>query len=111
MRRFNWTKIPQTKLQDTIFFDISDDDIQLNIKLLEEHFSIKNSKFTPAKKKEKQIKILDFKRANTVGILMTRLKIPPEEIISAMLSFDESKLSLDNTRSLYKLAPTDDEVN
>jgi hypothetical protein len=33
-----------------------------------------------------------------------------EEIVDAILALDEEKLSLDNTRALLKLAPTDDEV-
>jgi hypothetical protein len=47
---------------------------------------------------------------NYLGILIHRLKAPVEDIIEALLTLDEQKLSLDNTRNLLKLAPTDDEV-
>lgn len=85
--------------------------MKLDTKILEEHFAVKKSVIIQQKKKERNIQILDLKRANTVGILVSRLRMPPSDVVASILALDESKLSLDNTRALLKLAPTDDEVH
>jgi hypothetical protein len=135
LKRFNWSKIPPTKIGQTIFGvpveteeeeetaagdsnELGDGEgtrskefsFELDTKVLEDHFALKSGKVLTQKKKEKTVQILDFKRANTVGILISRLRLPVEDMIGALLALDEKKLSLDNTRALLKLAPTDDEV-
>lgn len=99
------------KLAETIFRYITEGSVTIDTKLLEEQFNVKQNKALTMRKKEKTVQVLDLKRANTIGILIHRLKAPVDEIVDALISLDEHKLSLDNTRNLLKMAPTDDEVN
>eukprot|EP01112_Ceratiomyxa_fruticulosa_P021198 TRINITY_DN7396_c0_g1_i1.p2 TRINITY_DN7396_c0_g1~~TRINITY_DN7396_c0_g1_i1.p2 ORF type:complete len:351 (-),score=91.40 TRINITY_DN7396_c0_g1_i1:574-1626(-) len=55
------------------------------------------------------VNLLDIKRANNVGILLSRIKATPAAIRKAIETLDENALSLDNSKSLLKLAPTDEE--
>ena len=68
------------------------------------------------------VTLVDLKRANNVGvshsiflltfvgILLSRIKVPTVEIKKAIEILDEKTLSLDNSRALMRLVPSDDEI-
>jgi hypothetical protein len=61
--------------------------------------------------KNKVVTLVDLKRANNVGILLSRMKVPITSIRTAIEVLDEKLLSLENTRALLKLSPSADEVD
>lgn len=64
-----------------------------------------------AKEEKKVVQLVDLKRANNVGILLSRIKVPVPEIKDAINSLDEDILSLENSRALLRLAPSPDEID
>jgi hypothetical protein len=54
--------------------------------------------------------LLDPKKAQNLGILLTSIRAPYSEIRRAIVSQDSEVLSVGNAISLIKLLPTEDEV-
>jgi ankyrin repeat protein len=113
LRRFNWIKIPVPKIPNTIFKDMDPDKCFLDIekKYLEGAYYVKEAKKLGEKGKFNQVNIVDLKRAQTIGILLARIKQPIPAIAEAVLSLDEKVLTLDDVRSLAKFSPTKDEID
>lgn len=113
LRRFNWIKIVVPKVPETIFKDMDPDKCFLDIekKYLEGAYYVKDAKKLGEKGKFNQVNIVDLKRAQTIGILLARIKQPVSAIAEAIRSLDEKVLSLDDVRSLTKFSPTKDEVD
>ena len=104
------------KVDDTLWKDLSDEKISINEKLLIEHFSAKKSK---SKKKEtsesktaapKIVKIVDGKKQQNAGIVISRLKMSTDELRDAVLNMDESKLTSEKVGMLINIAPTGEET-
>lgn len=113
LRRFNWVKIPVPKVPGTIFKDMDPDKCFLDIekKYMEGAYYVKQAKKLGEKSKFNQVNIVDLKRAQTIGILLARIKQTPAVIAQAVLELDEQTLTLEDVRSLCKFSPTKDEVD
>jgi len=112
LRRFNWIKIPVPKIANTIFSSMDPDKCFLDIekKYLEGAYYVKAAKKLGEKSKFNVVNIVDLKRAQTIGILLARIKQPIPEISRAIIELDEKVLTLEDVRSLNKYAPTKDEI-
>lgn len=122
MRGFFWSKVQATELEGTIWPEMKDDKVKLDLDVLEskyQHLEAKSAtdgKTTPngaaaaAKEKEK-VHIVDGKRQQNVGIGVSKLRIPTNELITAIIKLDETILSMDRTKVLVDMCPTDDEIS
>jgi len=120
MRSLFWTKIPDNKLSTTIWENLTDSGVQLDIQELEEQFC----KAAPKKEgeeekqvekkvdtKPKEVNLLDPKVLQNVGIALAKYRMPAPEIKQAVLELDESKLDQEKVNSLLALAPTNDDIH
>lgn len=117
MRGLFWTKVQAENLQGTIWPEMKDEKVRLDIDKLEAKYQAIESKLpdkaggsSSGHSKEK-VHIVDGKRQQNVGIGVSKLRIPTPDLIQAIIKLDETILSLDRTRVLLDLAPTDDEIS
>lgn len=120
MRGFFWTKVQAENMEGTIWPEVKDERVKLDVDLLEKKYQVVESKMSDkpggggggggGASKEK-VHIVDGKRQQNVGIGVSKLRISNQDLIQAIVKLDETILSLERTRVLVDLAPTDDEIS
>jgi Formin Homology 2 Domain len=123
LKSFNWQKIPPTKTKDTIWEELDDSEIHKKLKKttayndFEELFAAKETKVIEAVSAEKldqgnkEITFLDGKRSQNVNIMLKAIKLEPTSIKKAILTCNLIILPRFVLTELFKLIPTDDEIN
>jgi len=114
-----WNKIPPHKLKSTVWEEIPliiTSEIPINYTEIESLFpknTINNTLKSPTSpvstKKNTVVTLLDFNRANNIGIMLARIKYSYIEIKDAILEIDDEKLSVENLRSLKNYVPSSEE--
>lgn len=113
-----WNKIPAHSLSRTVWNDMPEASVDVTgeIERIDELFAI-GSKPVAAPPDAKQTgrkanptTLLDLTRAQNVSIVLTRIKVPFAEVRMALLQCDESKLSVDNLKSIKSCLPTTEEL-
>ncbi|XP_034015353.1 disheveled-associated activator of morphogenesis 1 [Thalassophryne amazonica] len=114
MKSFNWSKMPENKIEGTIWAEI-DDLLVFTVLDLEEFqrtFSAYQKSQKDAEddaftaKKVKELSVIDGRRAQNCNILLSRLKLTNEEIHQAVLTMDEQEdLPKDMLEQLLKFVP------
>lgn len=109
LRKLNWTKVPKNELETSIFRHLQLQGIKLDIPMLIEYFKIPDEQKKKKKKgqKEEKKQLLDLKRANHIGLLMSMLKMSPADIGNALVKCKTDKFTEDNLKGMIKLLPTD----
>ena len=121
MKAFNWTKIADTKIDGTIWEEVTDDRIVIDADKLSELFCAARPKPASAegekkeddsgKPKKKVVPtVLDFQRSNNINILVKRFKKTPEQMKKAITTCDPDVMVADNIRALLKVVPTPEEL-
>uniref|UniRef100_A0A1J3DMM1 Formin-like protein n=1 Tax=Noccaea caerulescens TaxID=107243 RepID=A0A1J3DMM1_NOCCA len=60
--------------------------------------------------KPEKIQLVDLRRANNCEIMLTKIKIPLPDMLSAVLALDSSALDIDQVENLIKFCPTKEEM-
>ncbi|ONK76173.1 uncharacterized protein A4U43_C03F24700 [Asparagus officinalis] len=60
--------------------------------------------------KSEKIHLIDLRRANNTEIMLTKVKIPLPDLMSAALALDDSILDVDQVENLIKFCPTKEEM-
>jgi len=101
MKQFNWAKVPNNKVTGTVWAGVDDSKMTIDVNELEDLFGVKTTpvvaKDVAKPVKKAQTVLLDPKRSNNCAIMLSRFKISFAEIKQAILTFDESILTLDVT--------------
>ncbi|XP_032228211.1 disheveled-associated activator of morphogenesis 1-A [Nematostella vectensis] len=121
LKSFNWSKLPDSKIKGTVWTDIDDTKVynEMDLEDFDRMFSAYQGKenqgikdFTDSAAKPKELSLIDSRRAQNCGILLTKLKLSDEEITKAILTIDEEEeLSKDMVEQLLKYVPTAAEKN
>ncbi|XP_072914511.1 protein diaphanous homolog 2 isoform X2 [Hemitrygon akajei] len=125
MRRANWSKIGPQEMSETCFwvkvkeekFESPDLFSKLmlsfakQVKVKKDVDQTDEKKVVPAKKKVKELKILDAKTAQNLSIFLGSYRIPYEEIKFIILEVDEEKLSESMIQNLVRFLPEQNELN
>uniref|UniRef100_A0A453JW73 Formin-like protein n=2 Tax=Triticinae TaxID=1648030 RepID=A0A453JW73_AEGTS len=61
--------------------------------------------------KTDKIHLMDIRRANNTEIMLTKIKMPLSEMMSAALALDDSILDADQVENLIKFCPTKEEMD
>jgi len=110
LRKLNWTKVPKNELETSIFRHLQLQGIKIDIPLLIEYFRIPDDKKKKKKKgKVEKKQLLDLKRANHIGLLMSMLKMSAKEIGEALRKCKDDKFTEDNLKGMIKLVPNDND--
>ena len=127
MKQIFWNKIPDYKVQSSIWKDIKinaiDEDL-VSYDEIEKLFAKNEVSSTStvvteeAKKIPAMTNLIELTRANNIGkgisnsvaIMLARIKFSYAQIRDFLLEMDDEKLSVENLKSLKQYVPSDDEV-
>lgn len=113
MKAFRWSVIAPNAISASIWKDVNDDRIKLDVDDLMEKFKAKptaviDKPAVPARKMK--VQLIDSKRSDHVSIALKRFGMPAEAIRAALLSMDGKALDSEKVENLKKIIPTDDEL-
>ncbi|XP_049825993.1 disheveled-associated activator of morphogenesis 1 isoform X2 [Aethina tumida] len=124
LKSFNWSKIPDVKLNGTIWSELDDTKLYnaMELECIDKLFcayqksgvanegSIEDlSKL--GKNRSKVLSVIDGRRAQNCTILLSKLKMSDEEITKAILSMDsKEQLPIDMVEQLLKFTPSPEEA-
>ncbi|BFG00259.1 disheveled-associated activator of morphogenesis 1 [Drosophila madeirensis] len=125
LKSFNWSKLPDAKLQGTVWSELDESKLYNNMELesIDKLFSAYQKNGVPAhdgsyedlrptgqKNKQKVLSVIDGRRAQNCTILLSKLKMSDVEISKAILSMDcNEQLQLDMVEQLLKFTPSAEE--
>eukprot|EP01083_Nonionella_stella_P279286 950112_1 len=116
MRPFHWNPIAVNSLKNKIWDNtVTDESVRIDISSFEKIFGEKPQNSRPKTQKskksseEKEVKIIDSKRAYSIDIVLSRIRMSHHEIRQAILDMDSRALNLERIQNLVKIVPTDDE--
>ena len=112
LRKLNWTKVPKPELATSIFRHLQTQGLKIDIPMLIEYFRIpdETKKDKKSQKKEEKKQLLDLKRANHIGLLISMLKMAPAEIAGHIINCKDDKFTEDNIKGFIKLLPGDSDL-
>uniref|UniRef100_A0A3P8SE97 Dishevelled associated activator of morphogenesis 1b n=1 Tax=Amphiprion percula TaxID=161767 RepID=A0A3P8SE97_AMPPE len=126
LKSFNWSKLPESKTEETIWMEIDDLNVfkVLDLEEFQRMFSAyqkpqphneKQSKDTEDDhafaKKVNELSVIDGRRAQNCNILLSRLKLTNDEIRHAILTMDEQEdLPKDMLEQLLKFVPEKSDI-
>lgn len=123
LKSFNWSKLPENKLDGTVWTEIDDTKVFkiLDLEDLERTFSAYQRQQKEAdaiddalssKLKVKELSVIDGRRAQNCNILLSRLKLSNDEIKRAILTMDEQEdLPKDMLEQLLKFVPEKSDID
>ncbi|KAM5129276.1 disheveled-associated activator of morphogenesis 1 isoform 1-T3 [Mantella aurantiaca] len=133
LKSFNWSKLPENKLEGTLWVDLDDsrvfkildlEDIERTFSAYQrqQDFSINNGikqkeadttdDTLGSKMKVKELSVIDGRRAQNCNILLSRLKLSNDEIKRAILTMDEQEdLPKDMLEQLLKFVPEKSDID
>lgn len=117
MRQFHWAKIPNNKIEGTLWqqlddsrVDIDTEEIEFLFKQPEKKKAAKDGNDAILKKRVEVVKLVDDKRSYNVDLSLARFKIQAESIRDAILAMDEKLLNSERLPQIIKCAPTPEEA-
>lgn len=120
MKPFFWTKIPDKKIDNTIFEGIDDEGVEVAGSQLVELFSReaapaatdkdKGSASSKPSGKPKMVSVLDGKRQQNCGIAVARVRLTFAQLKEAAFAMDSAKLGSELCGVLGSLMPTSEEA-
>jgi hypothetical protein len=118
MKPIFWTKLPSKSVPNTIWELIESEKAlpNLNLEEVEDLFGKKiiHKSFKrgagPKTKTKQLVNLLELNRSQNICISLAKIKIPFSAIKIAILELDDSRLSVDNLRSLQSCCPSSEEI-
>ncbi|GBG26605.1 Formin-H [Hondaea fermentalgiana] len=116
MKHIYWTPVPVEKLEGTVWPELSDQRVKLNIKMLERKFGTdpEVEKVAAAQSEKRKslgkVHLVTGKRQQNVGIALSKIRASDAEIVDAILTMDDTLLSPEHTVVLLTAVPTEDEI-
>lgn len=125
LKSFNWSKIPEQKLQGTIWSELDDTKLYnvMDLESIDKIFcayqkngvptegSIEDLRNLGNKNKKTTTSIIDSRRAQNCTILLSKLKMSDNDITRTILSMDQQNiLHIDMVEQLLKYIPTSEEA-
>mmetsp|Transcript_23816 Transcript_23816/g.42162 ORF Transcript_23816/g.42162 Transcript_23816/m.42162 type:complete len:1083 (-) Transcript_23816:744-3992(-) len=116
MKGLMWDTVSPVQYSQSVWKEITDTDVQLNVELLTEKFC--QSKPAPDKPtsahiavQPTRVEIIPKKRCQPVEIILARLRIPVPSIIQSLLQLNEEVLTIKALEMLKGTVPTDAEIS
>ncbi|XP_065343760.1 disheveled-associated activator of morphogenesis 1 [Cloeon dipterum] len=125
LKSFNWAKLPETKLNGTVWAELEDPSklySHMGLESIDKLFcayqkngvnndgSNEDLRQTGNRKQTKTLSVIDGRRAQNCTILLSKLKMSDEEITKSILSMDRGEqLPVDMVEQLLKFTPSAEE--
>nr|XP_011446761.2 disheveled-associated activator of morphogenesis 1-A isoform X1 [Crassostrea gigas]XP_011446762.2 disheveled-associated activator of morphogenesis 1-A isoform X1 [Crassostrea gigas]XP_011446763.2 disheveled-associated activator of morphogenesis 1-A isoform X1 [Crassostrea gigas]XP_011446764.2 disheveled-associated activator of morphogenesis 1-A isoform X1 [Crassostrea gigas]XP_011446765.2 disheveled-associated activator of morphogenesis 1-A isoform X1 [Crassostrea gigas]XP_011446766.2 dishe len=122
MKSLNWSKLSETKLSGTVWSRLDPSKLykQLDLEDFEHTFSAyqkqqnndgEDTEGSTKSKANKELSVIDGRRAQNCTILLSKLKMTNQEVITAILTMDSKEdLPKDMLEQLLKFVPTSEET-
>lgn len=116
MKHLFWTPVPVDKLEGTVWPELSDQRVKIDIKRLERKFGTdpEADKALVAKDAKRKslgkIHLVTGKRQQNVGIALSKIRASDSEIAEAIIAMDETLLTSEHLVVLLTACPTEDEI-
>lgn len=118
LRGLMWTLVPSTNIKETIWEEIDDEKVELEIDFIEKEFASKKpaasaktgSKPEDAIQKAIKISLLPGEKTKNMEIVLGKLKLSHSIIRDALNQMDESVLTINNIESLLNIIPNEEEI-
>ncbi|XP_044737044.1 disheveled-associated activator of morphogenesis 1 isoform X2 [Chrysoperla carnea] len=124
LKSFNWSKLPETKLNGTIWNELDDSKLYnaMELECIDRLFCAyqKNGVVNDGsiedlrqigKNRTKVLSVIDGRRAQNCTILLSKLKMSDEDISKVILSMDsKEQLPIDMVEQLLKFTPSTEEA-
>lgn len=122
MKPLYWNRIQIFSKSDAIWFDVAEQDIGDEFELLFSKVALKSKQSNQKSSsktstgsssvhaKQECVKVLDAKRSQSIGILMSSKRLDSNVIRDALMSFDNQLLSFEILSSIYVIRPQEDEL-
>ncbi|KAJ5075930.1 protein diaphanous [Anaeramoeba ignava] len=123
MKNLHWDKIPPIKIDNTLWKDLDEDEIEFQEDDFVESFAKKiipppNPKenngnggdVVVEQPKKQKIQLIDGKKSTNIALVLPSFKMSNEEIKIAIFEVDENKLTEHNISTLQSSIPTDEEM-
>ncbi|KAN0055596.1 hypothetical protein ACTA71_008712 [Dictyostelium dimigraforme] len=122
-----WKKVNNNVIENSIWMNVKDYNLNDQFKQLEELFQVKKPTTlaspgggnvtatavggpTKPLTQTPTISILDPKRSQAISIMLSRFKMSFPDLSKAITNLDDSKLNLEDAKSLLKFVPTSEEI-
>ncbi|XP_021359852.1 delphilin-like isoform X2 [Mizuhopecten yessoensis] len=111
VKRINWDKLDQTKVENTIWEQLGENDLEDVVKYLEleQHFSTGATKQKISEKRQ-EVFVLNAKKAYNISILLGHVKMNVNQMKQALFQMDEDILTYELLRQLLAFAPNHQEM-
>lgn len=119
MKSLNWDKLPDMALSGTVWKRLQHEKVypKLDLVNFEKTFSayqkqiIEGEEQSSKSSKQKELTVIDGRRAQNCTILLSKLKLTNEEVIKAVTTMDSREdLPKDMLEQLLKFVPTSEEI-
>lgn len=121
MRKFHWTTVAYSQVKDSLWANVKEEDVKLDVDEFESLFQEKkaseskknaNSKNEEKEKEEKKVlvKLFDDKRSYNIDIALARIRMTYEHIRDSILLLDDAVLNTEKILALLKIVPTPEEA-
>lgn len=120
LKSFNWSKLPDNKVKDTIWTDIDEakvykaldlDDFERNFSAYQRQEGSDSDIFNKGSVKTRELSVIDGRRAQNCTILLSKLKMTNQELAKAVMNVDaQEDIPKDMCEQLLKFVPTVEEV-
>jgi hypothetical protein len=121
MKRLEWKKVDSEALEGTIWPELKDDQVKLDVEYLVNKFQEivivkKDAGGGGAADANKEVHIVDGNRQQNVGMGLKALRRKGFtsgsgwEVVQALISLDETRISLDVAKQLSEMAPKAEEI-
>jgi len=115
MKNLHWNPVNPWDVQQTIWSNVSDDNVKFDTKQFESLFcwkeiEIKTPEKTENNDKPDSVRVLDSKRSYNVEIFLSQMKMDNWTVREAMLTLDDNVLPLDKINKFTNFVPTPEEA-
>jgi hypothetical protein len=97
-------------LQSVSEFDISELESLFPAAVPKSDDSSKSERRKSLGSKPEKVHLIELRRANNTEIMLTKVKMPLSDLVSAALALDQSTLDVDQVENLIKFCPTKEEM-
>lgn len=121
MPLLNWQALKPNQVMGTVFNELDDEQVlgELNMDLFEEHFKTKAQgppadlstlKVKVAQKAPTKVSLIDGNKAKNLAITLRKAGMSPQDICTAIETYDQQALALDFLELLERFVPSDYEL-
>jgi len=113
-----WTIIPPANVKETLWEEVNDEQVELDIDFLEREFAAKKAAIPSGELKKEddprakmiKVSLLPAEKTKNMEIVLGKLKMSNSKVKDALNQMDDTVLTINNIESLINIVPTEEEI-